>query len=112
MSVFNSLVKKEGLHIVRAARIMVISVIMPVVLLLLFGFAISTEVGDIRIVVVPDRYSEAVRDVIEKFKVNESFEFQGVAKPQEVASLFESGNVGASSCSNYGCQECDCRSGR
>lgn len=40
---------------------MMIVLIMPVILLMLFGFAISTEINDIPIAVVVDEYTPEVR---------------------------------------------------
>ena len=43
------MIRKEALHLLRDFRTLTIVLIMPLVLLLLFGFAISTEVNDIKI---------------------------------------------------------------
>ena len=42
MSVFQSLVKKEALHLLRDFRTIIVVLVMPVVLLLLFGFGGTT----------------------------------------------------------------------
>ncbi len=49
---------------------------MPLVLLLLFGFAISTEVNDVKVVAVVERHTDDTRQLLEKFRVN-SFHIQG-----------------------------------
>ena len=54
MSIFQSLIKKEVLHLMRDFRTVTVVLLMPVVLLLLFGFAISTEVNNVRVVAVVD----------------------------------------------------------
>ena len=51
MKGFFSFVRKETLHILRDRRTMLIVLLMPVVQLLLFGFAISVEVKDRKSVV-------------------------------------------------------------
>ena len=51
MAQFVSFVRKEFLHIFRDRRSMLILLGMPVVLLLLFGYAVSTEVGRVRVAV-------------------------------------------------------------
>ena len=61
MTILRSLIRKEALHIVRDRRTMVITLVMPVVLLLLFGFAISTEVNNVRTVVNLGGYGETPR---------------------------------------------------
>ena len=52
MPVFISMIKKEALHLMRDSRTMTVVLIMPLVLLLLFGFAISTEVNNVNVVAV------------------------------------------------------------
>ena len=95
MSIFKSLVIKEALHIVRDRRTMVITLLMPVVLLLLFGFAISTEVNDVRIVAVVDRHNDLTRNILERLQVNEYFTFQGLTTAGEVEGLLRSGHTDA-----------------
>lgn len=43
------MIKKETLHLLRDVRTMTVVLVMPLVLLLLFGFAISTEVNNVRV---------------------------------------------------------------
>ena len=68
---------------------------MPVVLLLLFGFAISTEVNDVRIVAVVDRHNDLTRNILERLQVNEYFTFQGLTTAGEVEGLLRSGHTDA-----------------
>ena len=63
MGGFLSFVKKETLHIVRDPRTMLIALLMPVVQILLFGFAISTEVNNVNVAVVAPRPGETIWDV-------------------------------------------------
>ena len=51
MGGFLSFVRKETLHIIRDPRTMLVVLLMPIVQMTLFGFAISTEVNNIRIAV-------------------------------------------------------------
>lgn len=95
MTMLISLIKKETLHIVRDRRTMLITMLMPLVLLLLFGFAISTEVNDVRIVAVVDFHTDRTRQILEKLRVNEYFTFQGLASASEVESLLRTGKTDA-----------------
>ena len=52
MKQFIAFVIKEAKHILRDKRAMLILFGMPVVMMLLFGFAISTDVKNVRTVVV------------------------------------------------------------
>ena len=77
----------------RDTRTMLITLLMPLVLLLLFGFAISTEVNDVRILAVVDQHTDETRDVLQRFRVNEYFNFQGLASAGEVERLLRSGET-------------------
>lgn len=95
MSILVSLIKKETWHIVRDKRTMLITLLMPLVLLLLFGFAISTEVNQVRIVAVVDQHTDRTREILEKFDVNSYFKFQGLVSAGEVDSLLRTGKSDA-----------------
>lgn len=95
MTILRSLIRKEALHIVRDRRTMVITLVMPVVLLLLFGFAISTEVNNVRTVAVVDRHNDQTRDIIERLQVNEYFSFVGLVADSEVERLLRNGDAEA-----------------
>lgn len=76
MAIIKALIKKEAIHIVRDRRTMIITLLMPLVLLLLFGFAISTEVNDVRLVAVVGQHNDDTRDILERFRVNRYFTFR------------------------------------
>lgn len=81
MGIFRALVKKETLHVVRDTRTMFIIFFIPVVLLLLFGFAISTEVNNVRVAVVSENHTDATREIVERLRNNPYFDFQGMVSP-------------------------------
>lgn len=81
MGVFKSLVKKETLHVVRDTRTMLVIFLIPIALLLLFGFAISTEVKNIRVMVVSENHSDATRAIEQRLRHNPYFDFQGMVSP-------------------------------
>lgn len=93
MNIIGSLIKKEAIHIVRDKRTMFITLIMPLVLLLLFGFAISTEVNNIRVAVVTDRNTDLTRQIIQSLDVNSYFTFEGISSNPEVESLLRQGKI-------------------
>lgn len=74
---------------------MVITLVMPLVLLLLFGFAISTEVNNVRVAVVVDRHTQQTREIIAQINANEYFSFQGIASSAEVEDMLRKGEVDA-----------------
>lgn len=95
MAILKSLIKKEALHIVRDRRTMLVTLIMPLVLLLLFGFAISTEVNNVRVAVVVDRHTDATRDIVERLSHNEYFDFRGMASETDIEPLLRRGEIEA-----------------
>lgn len=95
MAIIKALIKKEAIHIVRDRRTMIITLLMPLVLLLLFGFAISTEVNDVRLVAVVGQHNDDTRDILERFRVNRYFTFQGLVAPSEVEEMLRSGRTDA-----------------
>ena len=70
---FLSFVKKELLHILRDVRTMMIVLLIPVVLMVLFGFAISTEVNNLNVAIVAPNRTEGVRQVVERLANNPYF---------------------------------------
>ena len=90
-----SLIKKEAIHIIRDRRTMLITLVMPLVLLLLFGFAISTEVNDVRVAVAVDTHTDTTRDIIQALDVNTYFTFEGMTGASEVETLLRQGQIDA-----------------
>lgn len=95
MGIFKSLLKKEALHVVRDTRTMVITLLIPLVLLLLFGFAISTEVNNVRVVAVVDNYCEETLEILERLEVNGYFDFEGICNSGEVDEILRKGSADA-----------------
>lgn len=81
MGIFLSLVKKETLHVVRDTRTMLVIFFIPIALLLLFGFAISTEVNNVRVMVVSENHTDNTRAIVERLRHNSYFDLQGMVSP-------------------------------
>lgn len=80
---------------VRDQRTMLITLIMPVVLLLLFGFAISMEVNNIRVMAIVEQHTDQTREVLERIRVNDYFTYQGTASYSEIEDALRSGRTDA-----------------
>ena len=88
---FLSFVVKEARHILRDKRTMLILFGMPVVLMLLFGFAITTDVKNVRTVVVASEMSPRTQQAIERLAQSEYFIItHTVNTPQEAEQLIRS----------------------
>ena len=84
MKQFIAFVIKETKHILRDKRTMLILFGMPVVMMLLFGFAITTDVKNVRTVVVTSEMSPRTQQVVERLAQSEYFIItQTVNTPQE-----------------------------
>ena len=92
---FGSFVKKESLHILRDKRTMLVVMLIPVMLMTLFGFAISTEVNNINVAVVASEHTDGVRDAVERLSHNEYFTFKGYILQDEIDPCLRSGKAGA-----------------
>ncbi|WP_295937330.1 ABC transporter permease [uncultured Alistipes sp.] len=90
---FLSFVKKESLHILRDPRTMLITLLMPVVQILLFGFAISTEVNNIDVAVVAPRPTESIRRMVEQVSANKYFTFKGYITQVEIDQALRTGGA-------------------
>ncbi len=95
MSIFQSLIKKEILHLLRDFRTILVVLVMPVTLLLLFGFAISTEVNNVRIVAVVEQHTDETKEMLERFRNNPCFTFEGTVSPGEAERLLRKGEADA-----------------
>ena len=73
MKQFIAFVKKEFYHIFRDRRTMLILLGMPVVQIILFGFAISTEVKNVRLAVLDPSNDVVTRKIIDRLDASEYF---------------------------------------
>lgn len=92
---FGSFVKKESLHILRDKRTMLIVMLIPIVLMTLFGFAISTEVNNVNVAIVAPERTDSLRDAIERLSQNEYFTFKGYISQDEIDHYLRSGKASA-----------------
>ncbi|SEE40065.1 ABC-2 type transport system permease protein [Prevotella sp. lc2012] len=91
MKQFIAFVIKETKHILRDKRTMLILFGMPVVMMLLFGFAITTDVKNVRTVVVTSELSPRTQQTVERLAQSEYFMItQTVNTPQEAEQLIRS----------------------
>lgn len=88
MKQFISFVIKEARHILRDKRTMLILFGMPIVMMLLFGFAISTDVRNVRTVVVDSSLDHKTQNLITALGASEYFNIMyNVATPAEAERL-------------------------
>ncbi|MBQ9555639.1 MAG: ABC transporter permease [Muribaculaceae bacterium] len=88
MKQFISFVIKEAKHILRDKRTMLILFGMPLVLMLLFGFAITNDVKNVRTVVVTSSMDHLTQQAVDRLAASEYFTMtQVVGTPREAELL-------------------------
>ena len=87
MKQFISFVIKEAKHILRDKRTMLILFGMPVVLMLLFGFAITNDVKNVRTVVVTSQMDHATQSAIDHLAASEYFTLTATVPTPKNAEL-------------------------
>lgn len=94
MKQFIAFVKKEFYHIFRDRRTMLILLGMPVVQIILFGFAITTEVRNVRMGVLDPSNDEITRKIIDRLDASEYFNVTSLYHtPKEVEKAFGKGDI-------------------
>ena len=94
MKQFIAFVKKEFYHIFRDRRTMLILLGMPVVQIILFGFAISTEVKNVRLAVLDPSNDVVTRKIIDRLDASEYFTVTTrFHSPQEMERAFQENEI-------------------
>ena len=84
MRQFIAFVTKEAKHIIRDKRTMLMLFGMPVVMMLIFGFAITNDVRNVRTVIVMSNASYATQQAADRLAASEYFTIvKTVATPAE-----------------------------
>lgn len=94
MNQFIAFVQKEFYHIFRDKRTIMILLGMPVIQIVLFGFAITTEVKNTRVAVYDPSKDVVTQRIVERFAASEYFRVERVFdSPQEIEKAFRRGEV-------------------
>lgn len=89
-----ALASKEILHIQRDPRTLYLALVMPVVLLLLFGYGVSFDIDRLPLVVVDHAHSEQSRRLVDRFVATDEFRLVEVVRDEvEVEATFRSGRA-------------------
>lgn len=94
MKQFLSFIQKEFYHIFRDRRTLFILLAMPVVLLILFGYAITTEIKSAPVVILDYSRDEVTRKISDRLAASEYFElYRQAENREEVQALFRQGKA-------------------
>lgn len=89
-------VKKEFLHLLRDTRSLLILFGMPVVQLIIFGFAITTELGNSHIAILDNAKDETTQNIITRIDGSEYFDIDHTLKNnKQIEDAFKSGRIKA-----------------
>ena len=94
MSAFRGLLRKEVLHILRDRRTLLVVIFMPILQVILFGYAIRTDISAIRLAIVDPSPDAATIELRNRFTATDAFRVVRVlpnAGPLE--RLFASGAI-------------------
>lgn len=90
-----SLVRKESRQILRDPSSIAIGVVMPILLILLFGYGLSLDVTDVPIAVVVEDPSPEAMEVVSGFQLSQYFEARVIVSMHEARELMASHKVDA-----------------
>ena len=92
MKALKGLLRKEGYHILRDRRTLVVLLALPVVQVVLFGFAIRTDVNDVRLAIVDPAPDRATIELRNRFASSGVFRTVAVvSRTADLDPLFETG---------------------
>ena len=81
---FITFINKEIFHIIRDPRTMLIALLIPIVQMLLFGFAISMEVNDVEVMVAAPKMTPAIETKVAQISHNPYITFKGYIPTEEI----------------------------
>jgi len=94
MKQFKSFIKKEFLHIFRDVRTMMMLLAMPVIQLIIFGFAIRTEITNTPFAVFDESKSMSSRQIIERMSNSKYFDLKQLpGNSNDIETIFREGKI-------------------
>jgi ABC-2 type transport system permease protein len=94
MRQFLAFIKKEFFHIVRDRWTMIILLAMPVMMLTLFGYAITTEVRNAKVAIYDPSRDVATRGIVEDLKASPYFKVtRYFSSPDQIEGAFLGGDL-------------------
>ncbi|HEU5290043.1 MAG TPA: ABC transporter permease [Cyclobacteriaceae bacterium] len=94
MKQFLTFVKKEFAHVLRDRKTMVILFGLPIVQILIFGFALSNEVKNSKIVIADYAKDNISQELIAKIEASQYFEIEkSLMRQGEIEAAFKTGKI-------------------
>lgn len=93
-SQFWTFVKKEFLHVFRDRKTLLMLFGLPIVQIILFGFALTNEIKNSKIIICDYAKDNASQQIIGKFEASQQFEIeQSLLSHQQIEAAFKDGKV-------------------
>lgn len=87
-------IKKEFRHILRDTRSMLVLIGLPIIQLLIFGFAITNEVRNTNIAILDNAKDEATQNIITRIESSQYFDIDRTLKTnQQIENAFKTGKI-------------------
>ncbi|WP_164111857.1 MULTISPECIES: ABC transporter permease [Sphingobacterium] len=94
MKQFITFVKKEFLHVFRDRKTLLMLFGLPIVQIILFGFALTNEIKNAKIAICDYAKDNASQQIIGKFEVSRQFEIeQSLLSHQQIEKAFKQGEI-------------------
>ena len=94
MKIFFAFVRKEFWHVIRDKRSLVILIGLPIVMMLLFGFALTSEVKNSNVAILDFSKDEATQKLITRIEESEYFTVKKtLSSEKEIKGEFQKGEV-------------------
>ena len=89
-----AMARKEIIQLRRDTRSLILAFVLPLLLLVLFGYAISFDVADVRTAVLDEDRSAASRELVDAFRASGYFSFRAdLTRPGEIGPLLDRGEA-------------------
>ncbi len=96
MSPFTGFIKKEIYHIIRDRRSLLILLGMPIVQILLFGFAITNEINNVDIAILDNSKDATTQEIINKISASKYFSIKQIlTQESDIEPVFKKGRIKA-----------------
>lgn len=91
----SSFIRKEMLHILRDRRTLLVVLVIPLMLIMLFGFTVSTDVNNIKVMVCASHRSYAVAQAVNRMTASRYFEYKGFVDAGDIDQSLRTGKAAA-----------------
>ena len=94
MNNIKSMLQKEFKQLFRDPKLRIMVIVPPILMLLIFGYAVNTDVNKVRFAVLDEEKSAMSREVIEKFTASEYFTcYAYVFSPKGAVKMLDRGEI-------------------